>query len=297
MTENQDLDKRVGHVGSSPVTPRHQAIWRWTFMVVVLFCLATVPNILLWGKFVRLENQRNKEHMFWLLCQPGYTSEQRSQAFSELLWQGNQEWRSARLGRLDLTGAQLAGANVQQAHMEGCILAGADLSHAVLRKTQLDQADLSNCDLSGADLFEADLLKADLRGAVFHDANLQGADVGQTNATGTQFVSADMSGARLDLAILTNADLRLAKLVEADLSLADLSSANLAGTDLTNADLTRADLSDANWWRAIGLTTKLIEQFTELYPPSDQAAKERRQDFEKWRAEQIQTHAASQQVL
>ncbi len=288
MAEHQDLGELESDAVKATEMPRYRVTLSWPVTgAVVLLCLAIgIPNILLWRKLDRSQTERDKEHLFWVLCQPGYTNDQRSQAFSELMWQGNREWRSARLARLDLTGAQLRGADVQQAHMEGCNLSGADLAEAVLRQTQFDQADLSGSDLSGADLFEADLLKADLRESVLIRADLRGADMGQSNAAGAKFVSADMTGARLELAVLTNADLRLARLVGADLSLADLTSANLYRTDLSDAILSRTNLSNSNWWRAIGLSSDSIAAFKQSYPPSEDAVETLKQDYQQWLVEQ-----------
>ncbi len=288
MAAARNLEGGASDVLDVTGLPPFYVTLRWPILVgFVLLCLfVTIPNVLLWLTLIRLQNERDKEHLFWLLCQPGYTNEQRSQALSELLWLGNKEWRSARLERLDLTGAQLAGANLQQAHMEGCKLAGADLTDTRLRQTQLDQADLSNADLTGADLFEADLLKANLQGAILVGANLRGADIGQAIAVDAKFVSADLTAAGLGLAVLTGADLRFAKLVEADLSLADLSSTNLMGTNFSDADLNQADLSNSNWWRAIGLSVELTEKLQELFPPRDDATEALTRDFQKWLAEQ-----------
>ncbi len=222
MAEHQDLGELESDAVKATEMPRYRVTLSWPVTgAVVVLCLAIgIPNILLWRKLDRLQTERDKEHLFWVLCQPGYTNDQRSQAFSELMWQGNREWRSAARSPGPY-GAQLRGADVQQAHMEGCNLSVADLAEAVLRQTQFDQADLSGSDLSGADLFEADLLKADLRETVLIRADLRGADIGQSNAAGAKFVSTDMTGARLELAVLTNADLRLARLLGADLGLAE----------------------------------------------------------------------------
>lgn len=289
MADNREFEGHESDVRVVPSIPRYYVTLNWpvraAFVVVCL--LIIVPNVLLWMTLGRLRDERQKEHLFWLLCQPGSTEEQRSQAFSALLWQGNREWRSARLARLDLTGAHLAGANIQQAHMEGCKLSGADLADAVLRQTQFDQADLSGADLSGADLFESDLLKADLRGAILNDADLRGAEFGQSNAADAKFVSADMTSSRWELAVLTNADLRLANLAEADLSLANLNSANLFRTNLAGADLRGANLSNTNWWRATGLSADRIEKFKQLYPPSQEADEALKQDYQQWLSEQV----------
>ena len=129
MPQNLETE---GHVatGRDGVTKLrcHVTFSRPVIVVLVLLCLLViVPNVLQWSMLNQFRSQRNKEQQFWLLCHPGFTDEHRRQAFAELLWQGNREWRSARLARLDLTGIQLAGASIEQAHMEGCNLSGAEL--------------------------------------------------------------------------------------------------------------------------------------------------------------------------
>ena len=294
MPRNQgkNADHAAGSDGANPLRC-HVTVSRSIFVALVLLCLLSIiPSFLMWSMLDQLRNQRNKEQQFWVLCHPGFTNQQRRDAFAELLWQGNREWRSARLARLDLTGIQLAGASIQQAHMEGCNLSDADLAEALLQQTQFDQADLSGTDLSRANLFECDLLKSDLSGATLIGVDLRGADIGQSNAADAKFVSANMMAARLELTVLTNADLRLANLVEADLSLADLTSANLFRADLTDANLHQANLTNANWWRALGLTADKIAELDRLYPPSEDADENLRQDYQRWREEQDSPPAA-----
>lgn len=288
MAENRTDAGRSATVeyGSHPVRC-HLTLSRSVLFAFVFLCVLTsIPSFLLWSALNEWHDVRNKERQFWVLCHPGFTDEQRRNAFAELLWHGNREWRSARLSRLDLTGIQLAGASIQQSHLEGCDLSGADMAEALLQGTQLDQADLSGADLSRAKLYESDLLKADLSGATFVGADLRGSDIGQSNAADAKFVSANMMATRLVLTVLTNADLRLANLVEADLSLADLTSANLFRANLTDANLHQTNLSNANWWRAIGLSADAITELRELYPPSDDASDKLTQDYQKWLQEQ-----------
>lgn len=62
--------------------------------------------------------------------------------------------------RVDLSGANLCGANLREAD-----LSGANLIYASLHDANLGGADLSGADLRGADLSEANLCDVDLRGA------------------------------------------------------------------------------------------------------------------------------------
>lgn len=261
---------------------------RWHLLLLaVLFVGVAVgaSNLYLLSKLANVEQQQNKERWFWELGQPGYSDEDRRKALAELYWIGNTEWRSARLERLDLTGIQLARADIQNAWMNGCKLTRADLTSVVLRQTKLRQSDLSEAVLTGAVLFEADLLKSNLQDAVFDHADLRGASLDQSNASRSSFINADLSAARMELIQLHDADLQAANLSEADLRLADLSRANLLEANLSNANLDQVILRDSNWWRAEGLTSTQIKSFAERFPPTEDAPESVRKDFEAWSSE------------
>jgi uncharacterized protein YjbI with pentapeptide repeats len=125
-----------------------------------------------------------------------------------------------------------------------------NLSGAYLRRADLEDANLRGVDLSLADLWEASLRKADLgkanlSGAHLHDANLSlailyEADLGKANLSGTNLYGANLHGADL-----SEADLSLAYLGEADLGKANLSGTNLHGTNLHGANLKEAVLQRA----------------------------------------------------
>jgi uncharacterized protein YjbI with pentapeptide repeats len=55
--------------------------------------------------------------------------------------------------------------------------------------------DLSRANLRGADLRQTDLLKADLRGAYCHSADLRGVDLSEAQLEGASFHLARVSGA------------------------------------------------------------------------------------------------------
>jgi hypothetical protein len=132
-----------------------------------------------------------------------------------------------RRGRIDLTLANLAGANLISADLADANLTGADLTRANLTRANLAGADLASVDLGRANLIGANLARAKITGA-----NLAGAYLG----------AARLNGADLRRADLTAADLRFARLTGANLTRADLTGANL-----TRADLTGANLSSAQW--------------------------------------------------
>ena len=81
----------------------------------------------------------------------------------------NDESRTARLAKADLSGENLSGADLSGANLIGAKLSGADLS----------EANLSEANLSGANLRGADLSWANLRGADLSWANLREADLSE----------------------------------------------------------------------------------------------------------------------
>jgi len=99
----------------------------------------------------------------------------------------------------DLTGVNLANADLSRAALTGSNLENANLSNAVLiladlARTNLKKANLANAQLSGADLFKADLQDAVLTDAKFDGAYLVGTilESGQPLSTEkelTEFVS------------------------------------------------------------------------------------------------------------
>jgi len=117
---------------------------------------------------------------------------------------------------IDLGGANLSGANLDEvnlsgANLSGTNLAGAILSFANLRGANLTMASFPNANLIGTNLINADLLGATLYGADLGAANLEGANLGDANLSGD-----DLSWALLDGAYLGDADLNGADLSDAN---------------------------------------------------------------------------------
>lgn len=110
-----------------------------------------------------------------------------------------------------------------------------DLTNADLRGADLGQTDLTDADFAGAGLAGARLTSSILAHARFRDTDLVGADLSNALALRARFPGADLTGANLSGATLTDADFRGAKLTGADLSHADLRGANLTDADLTDA--------------------------------------------------------------
>jgi uncharacterized protein YjbI with pentapeptide repeats len=96
----------------------------------------------------------------------------------------------------DLTRAHLARANLAGADLVRTILHIADLTSADLRGAHVEMAKLDTADLTGADLTRARLAVAQLPGANIRDANFTSADLRRTNFIGAyNFNSAGFTGA------------------------------------------------------------------------------------------------------
>jgi uncharacterized protein YjbI with pentapeptide repeats len=112
----------------------------------------------------------------------------------------------ANLNGADLWFANLGGADLRFAEFKGAFLSGADLSNAELRFAELrgaflGEADLSNANLWGTDLSSTDLSSADISGAYLGAANLSGANLKDANLSGADLNDANLSRADLSLAV------------------------------------------------------------------------------------------------
>ncbi len=125
--------------------------------------------------------------------------------------------------------------------LTGMNLAGADLRKRDLRGAGGEGVILSGADLSGADLRHAKFFKSDLRGATFNRANMRGAGIGCSDLTGAKLVN---------VASFEKASFSASILAEADMSDAGLGDMRLVGCDLRGADLSRAR---TDLWSEIGL--------------------------------------------
>ncbi len=157
------------------------------------------------------------------------------------------EWREKNPleGRVDLSGANLAGANLGRANLRAADLSRANFGGAKLSEARLYRANLGAANLSGADLREADLIGANLSGADLIGADLSGAYLSEANLRGAYLSRANFSGAKLSRADLSEARLYRANLGAANLSGADLSRAQLGGANLRGTQLIATDLRDA----------------------------------------------------
>jgi uncharacterized protein YjbI with pentapeptide repeats len=156
------------------------------------------------------------------------------------------------LTRADLRGADLVGVELKDALLHSVRLEGAELTAATLRKSSLIDADFSRADLVAADLrdgflirgrfVKADLSEADLRGVVAMEADFRGVDL-----TAADLRRADMSDARFDDAAFSEVVGR-----RADFEGAQLPDSDFNDADLRRATFNRADLSGANFQDARG---------------------------------------------
>lgn len=111
--------------------------------------------------------------------------------------------------------------------------------YADRRRMDLSQADLRGANLRNADLRWADLSNADLRGA-----DLCGANLSHTDLRGADLCDAYLFGANLYGVDLCDANLCNTNLCNTNLSYADLCDADLCGANLGGADLSYAVFDD-----------------------------------------------------
>lgn len=164
-------------------------------------------------------------------------------------------------GHYDLTGADMAFADLAGINFANCIFTGADLEGATLERCNLENAHFEGANLAAAifvnanlfssNLTNADLADADLRNAILVQSNLTGADLTEADLQNVNLRDSNLRGANLEAANLRNAyllraNLEGANLQEASLRGAILFEANLRGADLRRSNLNGASLLNAN---------------------------------------------------
>jgi uncharacterized protein YjbI with pentapeptide repeats len=165
---------------------------------------------------------------------------------------------AANFSRANLSGANLLEANLSsaqfpEAQLSKATLTYADLSHASLWRSDLSGAyltestmswaDMSGADLSGATLTQANLWKVNIWEADLSGAFMWDADLTEADLSGSNLSEAKMMGVKLQKANLSDVKLIGAELSMAELISANLSRANLSGTNLEGADLYKADMT------------------------------------------------------
>lgn len=165
--------------------------------------------------------------------------------FPKVDWSGC-DFSGKNLNHEDLADADLAGADFSYANLEKAYLVGANLEDA-----NLSHADIENIDLPGALLSDANLAGSKATFSDFHfanltDANLTGADLQQSSLNWSTWRGAILVGANLFSAEGYSTDFSGADLAGADLSDANLNGANFTGANLDGANLHSANLGGAD---------------------------------------------------
>ena len=101
----------------------------------------------------------------------------------------------AKLQRLNLSGADLSGANLHKANLINTNLSEADLSGADLTNAQILQTNFTGANLTGADLSDTQVLSANFTDADLTDANLDGARLRGANFNGATWPDGKLCGA------------------------------------------------------------------------------------------------------
>jgi uncharacterized protein YjbI with pentapeptide repeats len=145
---------------------------------------------------------------------------------------------------------ELSGLDLARADLRRCNLRRANLSGSNLLLANLSGADLRNANLSGCILTSANLSGADLRGASLAGGILRFANLRNARLDGAMLRLANLDGANAQAATLRNSDLAFASITEANLSRADLSGAFVYGISAWNVILTRTTQQNLRITRA-----------------------------------------------
>jgi uncharacterized protein YjbI with pentapeptide repeats len=137
-----------------------------------------------------------------------------------------------------LIGADLSGLDLTDANLRG-----ADLSHAKLVKTNLAYAALMGAEFNSAHLEETNFYHADLRGANFQTRHIEASDIEGP----TVMVNVSFEGAYLQSAVFCHCELFDVFFYEAELMGANFRNATLHETDFQYADARNADFSFASF--------------------------------------------------
>lgn len=220
----------------------------------------TIMNVL--SSFIREESLKEKESQDRLSSEGSEVKIARDvQAALTVICMLNDHYDPPKGEYIDLTSANLSGANLSNAKLSGADLSKAtleraNLSKAILRNAKLCDANLSSAvltevDFTETDLTEVDFTKADLTGMNFTKADLTGESFSPVyRGTVKTFRGATLIGAKLQKAVLVKVDFTGADLTASDLRGATLHgakfvSATLHGAKFENAELMMADFTGA----------------------------------------------------
>jgi uncharacterized protein YjbI with pentapeptide repeats len=154
-------------------------------------------------------------------------------------------WEEGFEQSIDLSDADLTGAN----------LCDADLKGASLARVKFDYAPLLKIDLSDSYLYKA----------TFRDAGLDGANLRNAYLERANLKNAQLREVKAEGAILLNANLEGALLWNANLKGAYLANANLEGAWLEDANLQGAFFKNANLLGVLGLTVEQLSKTKTLF--------------------------------
>ncbi len=211
------------------------------------------------------------------------------------------KWRQANpdvllnLSEADLRGADLRGANLKRADLTGAILREADLVGAQFSEADLTRADLRDAKLIKADFYGAKLFRATIAGADASGAYFRRTEMTQCDLRGSDLTKADLIDASLNKAALNDAIFIAAELARTQLREADFSGATFGWTLLNSLDLSEsiglADIKhigpssigldtasrshgvlSADFLRGCGVAEGVIKQWQSLFGhPAEQA--------------------------
>lgn len=170
------------------------------------------------------------------------------------------DFQGTKLAYAQFHTADLNGANFNHADLTGANFISANLSKAVLKEAELTRSKLIGADLTEARLGAADLTKAKLGGAQLTDVRMVGVTMSRADAGGAKLIRVIATNATMDGADLNGADLTNANFSHASLKGVNLNQADLTGTDLT--DCTGLTLEQLRSAKTITVHTRLPEGFS-----------------------------------
>lgn len=295
MVDNSTEKTAKATTGSQP-TPEPRKTGATFLVCASVFALAVLLTTNFWLMCEQLQNiaENGREHAFWAVSHSGTTAEMRSRYLLQLVADGNTEWRSAYLSKMNMDGVNLSGVSLAQISLSSGSFIDANFSESNLSGAALDLSDFSEANFSKSNLRNATFFKSRLVEADFRNAEMLSISLEQCVADKASFVAANMGDAFCPMADFTDADLTGADLSGANLEAAILKNANLALTNFHAARLTDTDFTDTNWWRARGMTSAQMDDFTLLFAPTPNATDARMRDFELWLGKRIDDRQADE---
>jgi uncharacterized protein YjbI with pentapeptide repeats len=162
---------------------------------------------------------------------------------------GEHSWKSC---SLDLSGADLSGAKLNEIDLSSANLDDVDLSHAVLVRVDLSDARMTRATLMATEFVQCNMARARLYYAWVAERvrqELPAPEFGGNVLAGADFVQAILHDAQFQRADLVGAKFSGAKLEGADFSGAKLEGAWFYGAKLSGASFRKADLRGAAFAR------------------------------------------------